>query len=125
MKDVAGMRGKVDTQASLFSCVDMESRIPKRHPIRAIRRIVDEALGGMEPVFARMCPDGGRPSIPPEHLLRALLPRILYTVRSERLLMEQIDHGLLFRWFVGLGVDDAVWDHSTFSKNRDRLSVPQ
>lgn len=115
------MRGVVDSEVSMFSYVDLESRISARHPIRAVRRIVDEALGEMEPVFSRMYADGGRPSIPPEHLLRALLLQILYTVRSERLLMERIGHDLLFRWFVGLGIDDPVWDHSTFSKNRDRM----
>ena len=115
------MRGAMDSQVAMFSFVDLESRISARHPIRLIRRIVDEALGEMEPAFARMYADRGGPSIPPEHLLRALLLQILYTVRSERLLMERIDHDLLFRWFVGLGMDDPVWDHSTFSKNRDRM----
>lgn len=115
------MRGELDHQGQMFSYVDLESRVPLRHPIRAIRRIVDEALGELEPAFARMYADRGRPSIPPEHLLRALLLQILYTVRSERLLMERIDYDLLFRWFVGLGMDDPVWDHSTFSKNRDRM----
>lgn len=115
------MRGELDFQVSMFSYVDLESRISLRHPIRVIRRIVDAALEEMEPVFSRMYAERGRPSIPPEHLLRALLLQILYTVRSERLLMERIDHDLLFRWFVGLGIDDPVWDHSTFSKNRDRM----
>lgn len=115
------MRGEIDPQASMFSYVDLESRIPKGHPIRKIRRIVDEALGELEPAFEEMYSDRGRPSIPPEQLLRALLLQILFTVRSERLLMERIDYDLMFRWFVGLGMDDAVWNHSVFSKNRDRL----
>lgn len=115
------MRGEIDPQASMFSYVDLESRIPKDHPIRKIRGIVDEALDELEPAFAEMYSDRGRPSIPPEQLLRALLLQILFTVRSERLLMERIDYDLMFRWFVGLGMDDAVWNHSVFSKNRDRL----
>jgi len=115
------MRGKIDAQAEMFSYVDLESRIPSQHPIRKIRGIVDEALIELEPAFAQMYSDRGRPSIPPEQLLRALLLQILFTIRSERLLMERIDYDLLFRWFVGLGIDDAVWNHSVFSKNRDRL----
>ena len=115
------MRGEVDGQVSMFSYVDMESRIGEAHPIRAVRRIVDAALAELEPALSRMYAERGRPSIPPEHLLRALLLQVLYTVRSERLLMERLDHDLLFRWFVGLGADDPVWDHSTFSKNRDRM----
>ena len=115
------MRGEIDAQAEMFSYVDLESRIPSQHPIRKIRGIVDEALIELEPAFAEMYSDRGRPSIPPEQLLRALLLQILFTIRSERLLMERIDYDLLFRWFVGLGIDDAVWNHSVFSKNRDRL----
>ena len=115
------MRGEVDGQVSMFSYVDMESRIGEAHPIRAVRRIVDAALAELEPALSRMYAERGRPSIPPEHLLRALLLQVLYTVRSERLLMERLDHDLLFRWFVGLGADEPVWDHSTFSKNRDRM----
>ena len=105
----------------MFSYVDLESMIPPSHPIRKIRRIVDPALVELEPAFAEMYSDRGRPSIPPEQLLRALLLQILFTIRSERLLMERIDSDLLFRWFVGLGIDDSVWTHSVFSKNRDRL----
>ena len=105
----------------MFSYVDLESRIPKGHPIRKLRRIVDEALSQLEPVFDEMYSERGRPSIPPEQLLRALLLQILFSVRSERLLMERIDYDLMFRWFVGLGMDDRVWNHSVFSKNRDRL----
>jgi len=115
------MRGEVDQQPQLFSYVDLESRIPKNHPIRKIRRIVDQALLELEPAFDQMYSSRGRPSIPPEQLLRALLLQIFFTIRSERLLVERIDYDLLFRWFVGLGMDDPVWNHSVFSKNRDRL----
>lgn len=114
------MRGEPDPQSSMFSDVDLESRIPKGHPIRKIRRIVDEALSQLEPAFDEMYSDRGRPSIPPEQLLRALLLQILFSVRSERLLMERIDYDPMFRWFVGLSMDDTVWNHSVFSKNRDR-----
>lgn len=105
----------------MFSYVDLESRIPKDHPIRKIRRTVDEALAELEPAFDEMYAERGRPSIPPEQLIRALLLQILFTIRSERQLMERIDYDLLFRWFVGLRMDDPVWNHSVFSKNRDRL----
>lgn len=115
------MRGEADPQPSMFSYIDLESRIPKKHPIRKIRRIVDEALPALEPAFERMYSDRGRPSIPPEQLIRALLLQIFFTIRSERQLMERIDYDLLFRWFVGLGMDEVVWNHSVFSKNRDRL----
>ncbi len=115
------MRGETTPQPELFSYVDLESRIPQSHPIRKIRRIVDEALAELEPAFESMYSTRGRPSIPPEQLLRALLLQILFTVRSERQLMERIDHDLLFRWFVGLGMDGKVWDHSVSGKNRDRL----
>ena len=115
------MRGEIDVQPEMFSYVDLESRIPPSHPIRKIRRIVDAALVELDPAFAEMYSDRGRPSIPPQQLLRALLLQILFTIRSERLLMERIDYDLLFRWFVGLGIDDSVWNHSVFSKNRDRL----
>lgn len=115
------MRGESDLQGGMFSYVDLESRIPKQHPIRKIRRIVDEALPALEEAFAQMYSDRGRPSIPPEQLIRALLLQIFYTIRSERQLMERIDYDLLFRWFVGLSLDAQVWDHSVFSKNRDRL----
>lgn len=105
----------------MFSYIDLESRIPKSHPIRRIRRIVDDALVELEPAFQTMYSERGRPSIPPEQLIRALLLQILFTIRSERQLMERIDYDLLFRWFVGLRMDDPVWNHSVFSKNRDRL----
>lgn len=115
------MRGELNPQSQMFSYIDLESRIPKQHPIRQIRRIVDQALAELEPAFDQMYSSMGRPSIPPEQLLRALLLQILFTIRSERLLMERIDYDLLFRWFVGLGIDEGVWNHSVFSKNRDRL----
>jgi transposase len=115
------MRGTEGNQKSLFSYVSLESRIPKNHPLRRMRSMVDEVLEGLDQDFEEMYSQTGRPSIPPEQLLRASIVQVLYSVRSERLLMEQLDYNLLFRWFVGLGVDDAVWDHSVFSKNRDRL----
>ncbi|MEL7045516.1 MAG: IS5 family transposase, partial [Pseudomonadota bacterium] len=115
------MRGESNTQPEMFSYVNLESRIPDKHPIRTIRRIVDDALVELEPAFEEMYSDRGRPSIPPEQLLRALLLQILFSIRSERMLMERIDYDLLFRWFVGLDIDQAVWNHSVFSKNRDRL----
>ena len=115
------MRGSDERSGALFSYVDLEARVPAGHPLRAIREIVKEALGGLSPTFARLYAPLGRPSIPPEQLLRALLLQAFYSIRSERQLMERLDFDLLFRWFVGLGIDDPVWDHSTFSKNRDRL----
>jgi len=107
----------------LFSYVDLERRVPQGHPLRAIRSIVDAALSELSGAFAAMYAPLGRPSIAPEKLLRALLLQAFYTVRSERQLMERLEFDLLFRWFVGLGIDDRVWDHSVFSKNRDRLLV--
>lgn len=115
------MRGGDDRTGELFSYVDLESRVRRDHPLRAIRAIVNEALSAMEREFAALYSPIGRPSIPPEKLLRAMLCQALYSIRSERLLMERLEYDLLFRWFVGLGVDDAAWDHSVFSKNRDRL----
>jgi transposase len=115
------MRGSDKSSGSLFSYVDVEARIPARHPLRTIRQIVNEALASLDAEFAKLYEATGRESIPPEWLLRASLLQAFYSIRSERQLMEQLDYSLLFRWFVGLGVDDAVWDHSTFSKNRDRL----
>jgi transposase len=115
------MRGHDERPDGLFSYVSLEQRVPPDHPLRPIRQMTDAALARMAPRWARLYSEIGRPSIPPEQLLRALLLQILYSVRSERLLMEQLEYNLLFRWFVGLGVDDAVWNHSTFSKNRDRL----
>lgn len=115
------MRGIEDKQSALFSYVSQEDRIPQDHPLRQLRQMVDPMLKALSPQFEKLYAEIGRPSIPPEYLLRALLVQILYTIRSERLLMEQLDYNLLFRWFVGLSMDDAVWDHSVFSKNRDRL----
>ena len=115
------MRGTDTEQSAMFSYVSPEKRVPGDHPIRAIRRMADEALAGLSRRFTAMYAWGGRPSIPPEKLLRALLLQVLYTVRSERQLMEQLDYNLLFRWFVGLNMDEAVWDATTFSKNRERL----
>jgi transposase len=105
----------------LFSYVDIEARVPARHPLRAIRTIVNEGLASLDAEFDKLYADTGRDSIPPERLLRAALLQAFFSIRSERLLMEQLNYNLLYRWFVGLGVDDAVWDHSVFSKNRDRL----
>jgi transposase len=115
------MRGSDHRTDHLFSYFSPEARVPADHPLRPIRRMTDDALGTMSREFERVYSDFGRPSIPPEQLLRALLLQVLYTIRSERLLMEQLAYNLLFRWFVGLGLDEPVWDHSTFSKNRDRL----
>ncbi|MGH9200669.1 MAG: IS5 family transposase [Vicinamibacterales bacterium] len=115
------MRGEDRNTASLFSYVSPERRVPKDHPLRPIREMVDGALGELSPRFDEMYSQVGRPSIPPEKLLRALLLQVFYTIRSERLLMEQLDYNLLFRWFVGLEMDDAVWDPTVFSKNRERL----
>ena len=115
------MRGIDTTQSATFSYVSPEQRAPKDHPLRPIRVFCDIALRALSREFDRMYSDTGRPSIPPEKLLRALLLQVLYTVRSERLLMEQLDYNLLFRWFVGLNMDDGVWDATVFSKNRDRL----
>jgi transposase len=115
------MRGADQQQGALFSVVSLEARVPADHPLRVMRALVDGALTELAPRFEAMYARVGRPSVPPEQLLRALLLQILYTVRSERLLMEQLDYNLLFRWFVGLGIDDAVWVPTTFTKNRDRL----
>jgi transposase len=115
------MRGTDATSGSLFSYVDLEERIPSRHPLRKIRRIVNDALASLDGDFDVLYSAEGRPSIAPERLLRASLIQILFSVRSERQLMEQMQYNLLFRWFVGLGVDDPVWVPTVFSKNRDRL----
>lgn len=115
------MRGRDNPQTSLFSFVDMEARIPKGHPLRRIRPVIDRSLARLEPQLSAMYASEGRPSIAPEKLIRAMLVQILFSVRSERQLVEQLNYNILFRWFVGLGMDDRVWDHSTFSKNRDRL----
>ena len=115
------MRGADEQPGSMFSYVSLEDRVPVDHPLRVIRRITDRALERRSPRFDALYVKFGRPSIPPERLLRALLLQALYTIRSERQLMEQLDYNLLFRWFVGLGLDDAVWAPTTFTKNRDRL----
>jgi len=115
------LRGKSTDQQAIFSYVSLEDRIPKRHPLRDIRKIVDKAMAELSPTFEAMYAHGGRPSIPPEQLIRAMLIQVLFSIRSERLLMEELDFNLLYRWFVGLSMDDQVWNHSTFSKNRDRL----
>ena len=115
------MRGGDERSGSLFSYVDLEARVGKDHPLRTIRTLVNEALAALSGEFSALYARMGRPSIPPEKLLRAMLLQAFYSIRSERQLMERLEFDLLFRWFVGIGVDDAVWDHSTFSKNRDRL----
>ena len=115
------MRGDERGSEGLFSYVRLEERIAADHPLRAIRALVNEALAALSGRFDELYSHTGRPSIAPEYLLRATLLQAFFTVRSERQLMEQIDYNLLFRWFVGLSMDDAVWDASTFSKNRDRL----
>jgi transposase len=115
------MRGPDDQTSEMFSYLSPEQRVRPDHPLRPIRRMTDQALAALSPRFAKMYSDIGRPSIPPEQLLRALLLQSLYSVRSERLLMEEIDYSVLFRWFVGLSLDAPIWSASTFSKNRDRL----
>jgi transposase len=115
------MRGADEQPGSMFSYVSLEARVPSDHPLRAIRRITDRALERLSPKLSTLYINFGRPSVPPEKLLRALLLQALYTIRSERQLMEQLDYNLLFRWFVGLGMDDPVWSATTFTKNRDRL----
>lgn len=115
------MRGHDIPQTSLFSFVDMEKRIPASHPLRKIRVLIDRGLAQLEARLTAMYSSAGRVSIAPEKLIRALMIQVLFSVRSERQLVEQLDYNILFRWFVGLGMDDPVWNHSTFSKNRDRL----
>ena len=115
------MRGTDETSRSLFSYVDLEERIPARHPLRKIRQVVNDAVASLDAEFEALYTDFGRPSIPPERLIRASLLQILFSVRSERQLMEQMQYNLLFRWFVGLGIDDPVWVPTVFTKNRNRL----
>jgi transposase len=117
----AFMRGQDQTSGTLFSYIDLEDRVPASHPLRTIREIVNDVLVSLSPDFEAMYSAMGRPSIPPEQLLRALLLQAFYTIRSERQLMEQLDFNILFRWFVGLNMDGRVWDASTFCHNRDRL----
>lgn len=115
------MRGSDHRSGSLFSYVDLEARVRSDHPLRTVRALVDEAFSSLDADFSELYSEIGRPSIPPEQLLRSMLLQALYSLRSERQLMDRIDYDLLFRWFVGLGIDDPVWNPSTFSKNRDRL----
>jgi transposase len=115
------MRGKDIQQSAMFSYVSPEERVPGDHPLRPIRSMVDVVLKGLSRSFGRLYVDWGRPSIAPEKLLRALRVQVLYSIRSERLLMEQLEYNLLFRWLVGLNMDEPVWVPTVFSKNRDRL----
>ena len=115
------MRGDDEQQLDVFSYVSPEQRIPQEHPLRPVRAMADEALSDLKLRFSELYSKTGRPSIAPEKLLRALLLQVLYSVRSERMLMEQLNYNLLFRWFVGLNMDDAIWDATVFSKNRQRL----
>ena len=116
-----GMRGDERVQDGMFSYVSLEQRVPADHPLREVRKVTDTVLRSLSAEFDALYAASGRPSIAPEYILRALLLQVFFSVRSERLLVEQIDYNLLFRWFVGLGMDDAVWNHAVFSKNRDRL----
>lgn len=115
------MRGADIKQVEMLVAFSLEDRVPRDHPLRTIRRLVDECLRAMTGVLATMYSHTGRPSIPPERLIRALLLQVLYTIRSERQLVEQLDYNLLYRWFVGLGMDEAVWDATSFTRNRQRL----
>ena len=115
------MRGNDSDDTGMWSYVSQEQRIPADHPLRPIRKMVDEVLDRLSPRFDKLYSKVGRPSIPPERLLRALLLQVLYTIRSERMLMEQLDYNMLFRWFVGLSMDDPIWDPTVFTKNRQRL----
>ncbi len=116
------MRGDdAQLQPGMFSYIALEDRIPTSHPLRAVRQLVDVVLAEMSAEFDGLYAEGGRRSISPERLLRALLLQVFYSIRSERELIEQLDYNLLFRWFVGLAMDDPVWNHAVFSKNRDRL----
>jgi transposase len=116
------MRGEHREDGGLFSYVSIEDRVPKKHPIRKARKLVDAALRDLDELFSEIYAENGRPSIPPEQLVRASMLQVLFSVRSERQLMEQLDYNLMFRWFVGLSIDDPVWHPTTFSKNRDRLA---
>jgi transposase len=115
------MRGNDSRQSAMFSYISPEARVPKKHPLRPIRNMIDRALKELSPLFDEIYSNTGRPSIPPEQLLRAIFLQILYSIRGERQLVEQLDYNLLFRWFVGLSMDDEIWNHSVFSKNRDRF----
>jgi transposase len=118
---ITEVRGDERTQDGMFSYVSLEQRVPADHPLRAVRKLTDAVLRTLSPECDSLYAASGRPSIAPEYILRELLLQVFYSVRSERLLVEHIDYNLLFRWFVGLGMDDAVWNHAVFSKNRDRL----
>jgi len=115
------MRGDERIQDGMFSYVSLEQRVPGDHPLREVRKLTDGVLGSLSRELDALYAEGGRPSIAPEYILRALLLQVFFSIRSERLLVEQIDYNLLFRWFVGLGMDDGVWNHAVFSKNRERL----
>jgi len=115
------MRGDDNQQDGMFSYISPEKRVPADHPLRPVRKMVDEILREMSPEFADLYSKVGRPSIAPERLLRSLLLQIFYSVRGERMLIEQLEYNLLFRWFVGMEMDEAVWNHAVFSKNRERL----
>ncbi len=115
------MRGDHEQQAGMYSYISPEQRVPADHPLRPLRKMTDEIFKQLSPRFDKLYSRVGRPSIAPERLLRALLLQVLYSVRSERMLMEQLQYNMLFRWFVGLNMDDEVWNATTFSKNRDRL----
>ena len=115
------MRGDDNQQEGMFSYISPEQRVPADHPLRPVRKMVDEILKEMSPKFRKLYSDVGRPSIAPERLLRSLLLQVFYSVRSERMLIEQLQYNLLFRWFVGMEMDEAVWNHAVYSKNRERL----
>jgi len=115
------MRGRFFDQGGMFSYIHTERRIPTKHPLREVRELVREVLKELSHTFGRLYSQEGRPSIPPEQLLSALLLQVFYSIRSERQLMEQLDYNLLFRWFVGLSPDDPIWDATVFTKNRERL----
>src|ERR1041384_8239713 len=115
------MRGKVDAQADMLALISPESVVPHEHPLRAIKPLVESVLQDLSPLFNEMYAEWGRPSIPPERLLKAKLLQALYTIRSENLLVESLHYNLLFRWFLDLNMTDGIWDNSTFSKNQERL----
>src|ERR1700732_3050068 len=117
------MRGRFRDQGGLFSYLSPEARVPAKHPLRQVRELVRAVLKDLSPSFGKLYSSAGRPSIPPEQLLSALLLQVFYGIRSERQLMEQLDYNLLYRWFVGLSPDDPIWDPTTFTKNRDRLQT--
>jgi transposase len=113
---LTNMRGDERVQDGMFSYVSLEERVPQDHPLRGVRKLTDQVLGSLSEEFDQLYAASGRPSIAPEYILRALLLQVFYSIRSERLLVEQIDYNLLFRWFVGLGMDDAVWNHACFRR---------